>query len=71
MEKREDLDYIKSFSKIKISKACRHFNVDHANLVNGKLSRDIEKKIRKYIESEIANIYIKESEMYVKEDSIL
>lgn len=71
MEVREDLDYIKSFSKIKISKACRHFKVDQANLVNGRLGKDIEKKIRKYIESEIANIYVKESEIYVKEDSLL
>ena len=71
MEKREDLDYIKGFSNIKISRACRYFDIDQSNLMQGRLNRDIEKKVRKYIESEIANIYIKESEDYVKEDSIL
>ena len=71
MEKREDLEFIKSFSKIKISKACKHFKYDQANLINGRLGEEKEKNVRKYIENKVANIYVKESDDYVKEDSTL
>lgn len=71
MEKREDLEFIKSFSKIKISKACKHFKYDQSNLINGRLGVEKEKNVRKYIENKVANIYVTESDDYVKEDNTL
>ena len=57
MEK-EDLEFIKAFSKIKVSKACRYFNFDQSNLVKGKKGRIAEKMVRKYIENELAKLYL-------------
>ena len=61
----EDLKYIKKFSKITISRACKDLNIDLSNLYNNKTSRKNEKKVRKYLEGEIAKIYIEEADSYV------
>lgn len=65
-KKSDDIVYINKFSKITIADACRHFNIDAANLRNGRCSPEIEKKVRKYLEQKIAEIYVEESEKYVK-----
>lgn len=70
IEDREDLEFIKRFSKIKISKACKHFKYDQANLINGRLSKEKEKNVRKYIENKVANIYVNESDNYVKDNTL-
>lgn len=62
----EDLIFIKKFSKITITKACKNLNVDVANLSNGKTTRENEKRVRKYLENELAKIYLEECEEYVK-----
>ena len=62
----EDLIFIKKFSKITITKACKDLNVDVANLSNGKTTRENEKRVRKYLENELAKIYLEECEEYVK-----
>lgn len=54
----EDLDYIKKFSKITITKACEKAKVRTNNLWSGKLSKNKIKKIRKIIESSIAELYL-------------
>ena len=36
----EDLIFIKKFSKITITKACKDLNVDVANLSNGKTTKE-------------------------------
>ena len=54
-----DLDYIKGFSSINISKVCRKLNIDRANLLNGKLNSKKEKLVREELESEYAKLYIK------------
>ena len=54
----EDLDYIKKFSKITIVKACEKAKVRTNNLWAGKLSKNKIKKIRKIIESSIAELYL-------------
>ena len=66
----EDLEYIKKFSAITIAKACRHFKLDRSNLVNGRLGREKEKKVRKYIENELAKVYLEESDKYVKDSAL-
>ena len=62
----EDLIFIKKFSKITITKACKDLNVDIANLSNGKTTKENEKRVRKYLENELAKIYLEECEEYVK-----
>ena len=54
----EDLDYIKKFSKISIKSICEKAKVDKANLYAGKTSKKNVKKVRKYIESNIAELYL-------------
>lgn len=58
----EDLDYIKKFSKISIKSVCEKANVDKANLYAGKTSKKNIKKVRKYIESNIAELYLLNNE---------
>lgn len=55
----KDLDYIKSFSKISITSACKKLNIDRANLLNGRLKKDKVKQVREELESEVAKLYIK------------
>lgn len=59
MNENEDLKYIKNFSKITITNACKRANVDRSNLLNGRI-KDSEKikLVRKYIEEEYAKLYI-------------
>ena len=54
----EDLDYIKKFSKISIKSVCDKAKVDKANLYAGRTSKNNIKKVRKYIESNIAELYL-------------
>jgi hypothetical protein len=56
----EDLEYIKKFSKISISKVCEKENVKTSNLYVGKISKEKQHKVRARIESEIAKLYLKE-----------
>ena len=58
----EDLDYIKKFSKISIKSVCDKAKVDKANLYAGKTSKKNIKKVRKYIESNIAELYLLSNE---------
>lgn len=67
----EDVAYINKFSKITISKACKKFGYNQSNICNGKSTREATRKVRKYIENELANIYKEESEIYVKENNSL
>lgn len=61
-ENMQDLEYIKNFSKINISKICRKNRINRSNLCNGKSTRRNERLVREEIESEIAKLYIKEDE---------
>ena len=53
---RNDLIFIKGFSKIKVSEACRYFGYNQANLVQGRLGYEAEKKVRLYLEKEIGKL---------------
>lgn len=54
---REDLEFLKKFSKIKLSTACRFFGFNQSNLIKGKSGRLKEHLARKYIENELAKLY--------------
>ena len=58
----QDLEYIKKFSKITISKICRKYKINRSNLYNGKSTRRNERLVREEIESELAKLYIRNDE---------
>ena len=58
--KDKDLEYIKQFSKIFVSRICRENNVNYQNLMNGRSTPENSKKIRNAIESEVVKIYMYE-----------
>ena len=60
MSKKEDLEYIKKFSKIGISKACKNINVNRGNVLNGTASENTIKKVRTELENQLATIYFTE-----------
>lgn len=62
----DDINFIKSFSKITISGICRKYNIDRTNLMNNRAKKENFKIIREEIESEYAKLYIKEDKKDVK-----
>ena len=60
MEDKNDLKFLQGFTKVKISKACKFFGYNQSNLMKGKSGRIAEKKVRKYIEYELANVRLNE-----------
>jgi len=56
----KDIDYIKNFSKITIKGACDKLCINRGNLLNGKTTKENEKKVREELENQIARLYIKE-----------
>lgn len=54
----EDLEFIKNFSKVSISKACKKAKVNISNLYAGRVKKEKVKLIKKILESEIAKLYI-------------
>jgi len=55
----DDLEYIKKFSKINITKACKKVKVNRGNLLNNKTSKENIKKVRQELENQVAKLYIK------------
>lgn len=58
----EDLEYIKKFSKINITRACKKVKVNRANLLNNKTTKENVKKVREELEHQVAKLYIKKEE---------
>lgn len=63
----EDLEYIKNFSRITIKGICENKNIDRANVINGRTSKENIKKVREGIENEIAKLYIDKNELKQKD----
>lgn len=53
-----DLEYIKKFNQIKLTKICKNAKVNRGNLYSGRTKKENIEKVRKAIESEIAKLYI-------------
>lgn len=64
----EDLEYIKKFNNIQITKVCKKLNIDYANLISGRSSKKNEKRVRQELESEFAKLYIKKEELKDEEN---
>ena len=60
MEDKNDLEFIKGFVKIKVSQACKFFGYNQSNLMKGKCGRNAERKVRKYLEYELATVRLEE-----------
>ena len=58
-----DLEYIKKFTQIQITKVCKKLGIDYVNLITGRSSKANERKARKELESEIAKLYINKEEL--------
>lgn len=56
----KDLEFIKKFSKITVSGACKKTEVDRAGLLTNRLKDEKAKVVREEIENQIARLYIKE-----------
>ena len=61
MEEKNDLKFLQGFTKVRISKACKYFGFNQSNLMNGKSGRLAEKKVRNYIEQELAKVRLNET----------
>ena len=55
----EDLEFIKKFSKISVTRACKIVGVNRSNLYAGRLSKEQNRKVRESIEDSVARLYIK------------
>ena len=51
-----DLEYIKRFSKITITKACEMANVDRSNLWASRTSKEKVKKVKEIIQNELEKL---------------
>jgi hypothetical protein len=58
-----DLEYIKKFNSIQITKVCKKLGIDYSNLISGRSSKANEEKVKKELESEFAKLYIKKEEL--------
>ncbi len=58
----DDLEYIKKFSKINITKACKKVKVNRSNLLNNKTTKENIKKVRQELENQVAKLYIKKED---------
>ena len=59
----DDLEYIKKFSKINITKACKKCHVNRGNLLNNKTTEENIKKVRQELENQVAKLYVKKEEL--------
>ena len=50
-----DLEYIKKFNSIQITKVCKKLGIDYSNLISGRSSKANEEKVKKELESELLN----------------
>lgn len=56
----EDLEFIKKFSKITVSSACKKTKVDRSSLLSNRVKSEKVKIVREELENQIARLYIKE-----------
>lgn len=70
MEKKENLEYIKKFSEIKVSKICDKLKVARQNIFTGKASDENLEKVRREIEEQIAKLYIRSNNAEERKDTL-
>lgn len=55
-----DLEFIKNFQKITLTKICNDLKISRTNIVTGKGKKENFHKVRRCIENEIAKLYLLE-----------
>lgn len=58
----EDIEFIKNFSKINITKIATKLKVNRGNLYSGRVAKEKLHIVRQEIESEIAKLYIRKGD---------
>lgn len=58
-----ELEYIKKFTSIQVTKVCKKLNINYSNLISGRSSKKNEKLVKEELESEFAKLYIKKEEL--------
>lgn len=58
----KNYDFIKEFSKIKISSICEKLNINRANISNGNASDENMKKVKNEIIKELLELFKKDNE---------
>lgn len=53
-----DIDFIRNFQKITLTKICKIANTDRSNVVSGKASKEKINYVKRLIENEIAKLYL-------------
>lgn len=56
VNKKVDLDFIKGFSQITITKICKDLNVDRPNLIKGNASLETTRKVKEELEKRLKNL---------------
>lgn len=54
----DDLDYIKNFSKISVSKICEENYINRQNLLNNKSTKRNAKIVKEALENKIFSLYV-------------
>ena len=58
-DREKNLQFIKNFSKITITKVCDTVGATRQNVISGKASSEKIRNVKEEIESEIAKLYLK------------
>lgn len=56
VNKKVDLDFIKGFSQITITKICKDLNVDRPNLIKGNASSETTRKVKDELEKRLKEL---------------
>ena len=66
----KDLEYIKKFSKISITKVCKELGINRGNLLSGRTTPENIKKVRDELERKVSKIYLEEVIEKNKDDEL-
>lgn len=66
----DDLEYIKNFNKITLTRACKKNKISRQNITSGKASKKTIKKVRRQIENDIAELYLMRESDEKRESSL-
>ena len=63
-----NIEFLKEYNKITVSKACRELNISRANLMSGRSSSENSEKVVNYIKNELLKLLLKD-DLDVKTDN--
>lgn len=63
-----NIEFLKEYNKITVSRACRDLKISRANLMSGRSSTENSKKVVNYIKNELLKLLLKD-DLDVKTDN--